>query len=87
MKITNATTEQWWAGLPTGEKDLIRSIMRMLRSAKRSQVRDVARAADKWEKGIGCFIKVRLMNSRRRRPVISCQLASRSRQGVSPVQG
>jgi hypothetical protein len=86
MKITNATTEQWWASLPAGEKDVIRSIMRMLRSAKQSQVRDVARAADKWEKGIGCFIKVRLMHTRRRRPFISCQLASRNRPGVSPAQ-
>lgn len=36
--------------------------MRMLRGAKQSQLKDVARAAAEWERGIGCFIKVRLMN-------------------------
>jgi len=36
--------------------------MWMLRGAKQSQLWDVAKAAAEWERGIGCFIKVRLMN-------------------------
>jgi hypothetical protein len=52
----------WWNSLSPGERKIICSLMRLLRGAKRSQLRDVARAAAKWERGIGCFIKVRLMN-------------------------
>jgi hypothetical protein len=37
----------------------------MLRSARRSRVREVARAAVKWERAIACFIKMRLMNEKR----------------------
>ena len=36
--------------------------MAMLRGARHSQRRDVARAGAEWERGIGCFIKFRLMN-------------------------
>jgi hypothetical protein len=53
---------EWWEALTSGERKLICSLMRMLRGAKRSQLRDVAVAAKKWERGLGCFIKVRLMN-------------------------
>ena len=52
----------WWESLSPGERKLICNLMRMLRGAKKSQLWDVARAAAKWERGIGCFIKVRLMN-------------------------
>jgi hypothetical protein len=55
---------EWWTRLPAGERALIRAVLRMLRSARRSRVREVARAAVKWERGINCFIKVRLMNER-----------------------
>ena len=51
----------WWATVPAGERTLIHAIARMLRSAKRSELQEVARAAAKWERGIGCFIKVRLI--------------------------
>lgn len=44
---------------------MIHAIARMLRSAKRSQLHEVARAAAKWERGIGCFIKVRLITESR----------------------
>ena len=54
--------QEWWAGLSQGERRLICSVMGLLRGAKRSQFNDVANAAAKWERGIGCFIKVRLMN-------------------------
>ena len=54
--------QELWANLSGGERRLICSIMRMLKSAKRSHIREVARAAAKWEAGIGCFIKVRLIH-------------------------
>ena len=47
--------------MSNGERRLICSVMKMLRGAKQSEIREVARAAVKWERGIGCFIKVRLM--------------------------
>jgi len=56
----NRNNDEWWAALATGEKLFLRSLMRMIQGAKRSQVREVARAARKWESGLGCFIKVRL---------------------------
>ncbi len=52
---------EWWRRLPGGERAVIRAVVRMLRSARRSEVREVARAAAKWARGLGCFIKVRLM--------------------------
>jgi hypothetical protein len=57
---------EWWDSLSSGERKLICSLMRMLRGAKRSQLLDVARAAAKWERGIGCFIKVRLVGENRK---------------------
>jgi hypothetical protein len=57
--------DEWWDSLTSGEKLFLRSLMRMIQSARRSQVQDVARAARKWETGLACFIKVRLMNRRR----------------------
>lgn len=58
----NERKPDWWESLPPGERKLICSLMRMLRVAKQSQLKDVAKAAAEWERGIGCFIKVRLMN-------------------------
>ena len=55
---------EWWATLPEGEKRLLHAIARMLRSAKRSELEEVARAAAKWERGLACFIKVRLINQK-----------------------
>ena len=74
---------EWWEALTPGEKKLICNLMRMLQGAKRSQLQDVARAAAKWERGIGCFIKVRLMNDRKARVTISCRSTSRSLPNVS----
>jgi hypothetical protein len=59
-------TQEWWALLSPGERRLIRNLMGLLRGAKRSRMQDVARAAAKWERGIGCFIKVRLINGANR---------------------
>lgn len=58
---------RWWSAVPKGERALLRAVAHMLRSAKRSERRDVARAAVKWERGLGCFIRVRLMNAQRKR--------------------
>ena len=59
---SNGRKPDWWESLSPGERKLICSLMRMLRVAKQSQLEDVALAAAEWERGIGCFIKVRLMN-------------------------
>jgi hypothetical protein len=56
----------WWTAVPKGERALLHAIARMLRSAKRSQLPEVARAAAKWERGIGCFIKVRLIGEKQK---------------------
>jgi hypothetical protein len=66
-RITQIAAPEWWTALPEGEKTLLRAIGRMLRGAKRSQLQEVARAAAKWERGIGCFIKVRLINQKLKR--------------------
>ena len=70
--IRRATPEipEWWATIPEGEKALLHAIARMLRSAKHSHWQEVARAAAKWERAIGCFIKVRLMHERRPRRLV-----------------
>ncbi len=56
-----------------GERAVIRTVVWLLRSVKRSQIGEVARAAAKWERGLGCFIKVRLIweseRARRRQSV------------------
>ena len=90
MKLKNEIGQQaevrrleWWEALTPGEKKLICNLMRMLRGAKHSQLQDVARAAAKWERGIGCFIKVRLMNDRKARVTISCRSTSRNQLGAS----
>ncbi len=67
MKTNVAATDEWWTTLSTGEKDLIRALMRMVQGAKHSEIVEVARAARKWESGLSFFFKVRLKNQRSRR--------------------
>lgn len=67
MKTNTATNDQWWTTLSTGEKDLIRALMRMVQSAKHSEIVEVSRAARKWESGLHFFFKSRLKNQRTRR--------------------
>ncbi len=55
---------EWWAMVPEGERALLRAVAETLRIAKRSRSREVARAAVKWERRIGCFVKVRLIRER-----------------------
>ena len=51
----------WWAVAPVGERRFLGGLARMMRSAKRSKLPDVTQAAVKWERALGCFIKVRLI--------------------------
>ena len=56
----------WWRALPWGERRLLIGVARMLRAARESEDPGVARAAAKWGRTLGCFIKVRLMHEARR---------------------
>jgi hypothetical protein len=67
MQTAASAQPEWWAGLPDGERELIRAVARMLRGARRSHLHGVARAARKWESSLNCFIKVRLINERTRK--------------------
>jgi hypothetical protein len=42
-------------------------MFRLLGKAKRSQAPELAQAAVKWERSLGCFIKVRLKNEKLKR--------------------
>ena len=60
-RITPIAAPEWWTSAPDGERRFLVGLARMMRSAKRSKSPDVARAAVKWERALGCFIKVRLL--------------------------
>ena len=53
---------EWWFRVPSGEKELIRGVLGMLRSARNSPKPEVCRAARKWERRLVCFIKASLVN-------------------------
>ncbi len=57
----------WWVVTPAGERKFLQVLARMVRSAKRSRSSEVAQAAVKWERALGCFIKVRLINQKLKR--------------------
>ncbi len=63
-RVAAAPLPEWWLAVPAEEKHLICTVMRMVRGLKRSQVPQVAQAAAKWERGLGCFIKLRLMHAK-----------------------
>ncbi len=100
MKTNTATNDLWWTTLSSGEKDLIRALMRMVQGAKHSEIVEVSRAARKWETGLSFFFKSRLKNQRTRRiylhgsvprtketgdsRIISSLSNGHSQQGVSP---
>lgn len=67
MKTNTATNDLWWTTLSSGEKELIRALMRMVQGAKHSEIVEVSRAARKWETGLSFFFKSRLKNQRTRR--------------------
>ena len=59
-----AGNAEWWTRLAWEERALIRAVFRMLGRAKRSQAPELAQAAVKWERSLGCCIKVRLKNEK-----------------------
>src|SRR5881275_1952243 len=63
--VATAEVPEWWARVPAEERQVLSELMRMVRGLKQSRVPQVARAARAWECTLGCFIKVRLMNSLR----------------------
>ena len=63
-RITQIPAPEWWALAPLDERRFLGGLARMMRSARRSKSLDVARAAVKWERALGCFIKVRLITER-----------------------
>jgi hypothetical protein len=65
-RITQIASPEWWTMAPVGERRFLGGLARMMRSAKRSKSPDVARAAVKWERALGCFIKVRLIGERQK---------------------
>lgn len=50
MKSSKMETNEWWAELPAAEKELIRAVMRLLKGARQSRIREVAQAASEWER-------------------------------------
>jgi hypothetical protein len=60
-RITQITAPEWWTMAPVGERRFLGGLALMMRNARRSKSPEVARAAVKWERVLGCFIKVRLI--------------------------
>ncbi len=60
-RLTQIAAPQWWAMAPLGERRFLGGLARMMRSARRSKSPGVAQAAVKWQRALGCFIKVRLI--------------------------
>ncbi len=77
MRTASDEIMKRWAGLSEEERWLIGTLMGMLKGARRSHIREVARAAAKWESGLGFFIKVRLINEGKRRR--NCKTPEKSR--------
>jgi hypothetical protein len=75
----------WWVALPTGERSVIRAVAKVLREAKASESLEMARAAAKWERALGCFIKVRLKGERQKAEARGRR--ADCRRWVVPVQG
>ena len=65
-RITQIAAPEWCALAPVGERRFLSGLARMLHSARRSKSPDVARAAVKWERALGCFIKVRLITEKQK---------------------
>ena len=86
--------------IPVGEQDFLATLMQFMRSAKRSQDRDVARAARRWETAIEFRIRMTLQErgragKKRRHPaalqsgdgaVTSSRSALHNQPSVSPAR-
>jgi hypothetical protein len=66
IRRSTAAIPEWWAVLPGGERNLLGALARILRSARTSDVPELARAGIKRERALGCFIKVRLITEKQR---------------------
>lgn len=79
----------WWLAVPQSEKAVIRDVVMSIRGLKRSKSPQISEAARKWERGIVCFIRFRLMSEtpRVRRRTISSPASERNQRGVSPSRG
>ena len=66
QKCGTPAAPEWWAMAPVDERRFLDGLARMMRSARRSKSPGVAQAALKWERALGCFIKVRLIAERQR---------------------
>ena len=64
---------------------VIREVAKVLREAKESESLEMARAAAKWERALGCFIKVRLKGERQKAEARGRRVGCR--RWVVPVQG
>lgn len=58
---TRRDVPAWWVEVPAAEKAVIWDVLTAIRGLKGSRCPHVGRAARKWERSIGCFIKVRLI--------------------------
>ena len=65
-EVGRAAAPEWWTMAPVSERRFLGGLARMMRTARRSKSPEMARAALKWERALGCFIKVRLMGERRK---------------------
>ena len=65
-EIGRIAAPEWWTLAPVGERRFLGGLARMMRSARRSKSPEVARAAVKWERALGCFIKVRLITEKQK---------------------
>jgi hypothetical protein len=77
----------WWRILPWGERVFLVGLARMLRAGRESEDQGVARAAAKWERALGCFIKVRLMHEARRWQLVCMSCAGTRSSGQKPRGG
>ena len=75
----------WWVALSAGERSVIREVAKILRQAKKSESPEMARAGAKWERVLGCFIKVRLQGERQKAEARGRRLDCR--RCVAPVRG
>jgi len=65
-EMNPAPKEEGPVELPSGEKDFLAALMQFMRSAKRSQDREVANAARRWESAIEFRIRLAMQAGQRK---------------------
>jgi len=86
-RVLMAPAPYWWRALPWGERVFLVALARMLRAARESEHPGVKQAAAKWERSLGCFIKVRLMHEARRWQLVCRHCAGTRSPGQQPRGG